>query len=172
MGIHRAAEVAWQAVRAALLRWQLFAIAVLPLWLLVGYGVFGGGPAGLFPLLLGTGVLVVFLAVLAGLTRLRPTVRRNRRLGPLDTGLTLAFHLALLGLGFYGATGVAFGLASVVLGLGTFWFTVAELTREWRDRVSGAVRRTSADPGPASHQRPHRRGAGDGDVIVVHEADR
>ena len=50
----------------ALLRWQLFAVPVLPLWLLVGFGFFGGGAGAFFLLFLGAAILLVFLAVLAG----------------------------------------------------------------------------------------------------------
>ncbi|HWD62982.1 MAG TPA: MFS transporter [Humibacter sp.] len=147
----------------ALLRWQLIAIPVLPLWLLIGYGIFGGGAGGFFLLFLGSAVLFAFQAVIAGLTRLRPRVRERRALGGWDAAALVVWHLALIGLGFFGATGVAFGVASVVLGLGVFWLTVWELTREWRNRVSGAVAEASAAP------RPTRRPGDDGDVIIVHE---
>ena len=162
-------------LRRALLRWQLFAVPVLPLWLLVGFGVFGGGAGGFFLLFLGSGVLFVFLAVLAGLTRLRPRVREERALGWWDVAATLAFHLALVGLGFFGAAGLAFGLAAVVLGIGTFWLTVWELVHEWRDRVSSAVARASTAPGAPQQSADgpsRRRGPDDGDVIVVHESGR
>jgi len=150
----------------ALLRWQLIAIPVLPLWLLIGYGVFGAGPAGFFLLFLGCAVLFVFLAVIAGLTRLRPVVRERRALGGRESVLLLAWHAALVGLGFFSATGVGFAVASVVLGLGVFWLTVWQLAREWRDRVSGAVAPAS------SPSRPTRHPGDDGDVIIVHEAGR
>ncbi|GAB3802174.1 hypothetical protein GCM10028798_18860 [Humibacter antri] len=161
------------ALRRALLRWQLVAVPVLPLWLLVGFGIFGSGVGGFFLLFLGSGVLFVFLAVLAGLTRLRPRVRERKAPGWWDAAATLAFHLALVGLGFFGATGVAFGLAAVVLGLGTFWLTLWELVREWRDRVSSAVTRASAAPGTAEQTADgpsRRRGPEDGEVIIVHES--
>jgi hypothetical protein len=151
-------------LRRALLRWQLFAVPVLPLWLFVGFGVFGRA-GGFFLLFLGAAVLFVFLAVLAGLTRLRPVVRETRALTWWDAAATLAFHVALVGLGFFGATGVAFGVAAIVLGLATFWLNVWELTHEWRERVSSAVARASAPP----RRRP---GPDNGDVIIVHEGGR
>jgi hypothetical protein len=160
-------------LRRAILRWQLFAIPVLPLWLLVGFGVFAGGAGGFFLLFIAAVVLFAFLAVIAGLTRLRPPVRETRAVGVWDAATTVAFHVALVGLGFFGATGVAFGAAAVLLGLTTFWLTVWELTREWRDRVSGAVARASArvDSASRSGVRPGpRRGPDDGDTIIVHEA--
>jgi len=157
-------------LRRALLRWQLFAVPVLPLWLLVGFGVFAGGASGFFLLFLAAGALFVFLAVLAGVTRLRPVVRQTRALAAWDAAATLAFHLAVVGLGFFGATGVAFGVAAVLLGLATFWLTIGELTREWRDRVSGAVARASARTSPVAASRPRRR-PDEGDTIIVHETD-
>jgi hypothetical protein len=160
-------------LRRAILRWQLFAIPVLPLWLLVGFGVFGGGAGGFFLLFIAAVVLFAFLAVLAGITRLRPPVRDTRAVGAWDAAVTVAFHVALVGLGFFGATGVAFGVAAALLGLTTFWLTAWQLTREWRDRVSGAVARASArvDLGSRSSVRPGpRRRPDDGDTIVVHEA--
>jgi hypothetical protein len=151
-------------LRRALLRWQPIAVPVLPLWLLVGFGVFGS-PGGFFLLFLGAGVLLVFLAVVAGLTRLRPAVRETRALGRWDAAATLAFHIAILGLGFFGATGVAFGVAAALLGLTTFWLVTWELVREWREKVSVAVDRASAPP------RRGRRPDG-GDVIIVREGGR
>ncbi|MGA0566289.1 MFS transporter permease [Rathayibacter sp. KR2-224] len=156
----------------ALLRWQLFAVPVLPLWLLVGFGFFGGGAGAFFLLFLGAAILLVFLAVLAGVTRLRPSVRTTRALGRWDAAATVAFHLALVGLGFFGATGAAFGIVSAVLGLATFWLAVWELLREWRDRVSDAVARASSwpDRAEAGAGRPVRgRRPDDGDVIIVRE---
>lgn len=153
-------------VRRALLRWQLYAVPVLPLWLLIGYGFFGGGPAGFFVLFLSTGVLLVFLAVVAGLTRARPIVRETRALGVWDAIATVAFHLAVVGLGFFGRTGLEFGAVAVVFGLTVFWLTVWELVHEWRERVSGAVARASAAP------QPRRGRPDDGDVIIVHETGK
>ena len=156
-------------LRRALLRWQLIAIPVLPLWLLVGWGVFGAGAGGFFLLFLGSVVLFVFLAVLAGLTRLRPTVRTKRALGGWDAVATAAFHLAVIGLGFFGVTGVAFGAATVLLGLATFWLTLWELLGDWRTRMSAAAAQASVRPNPAPG---YRRPPEDGDVIIVHENGR
>ena len=159
-------------LRRAILRWQLFAIPVLPLWLLVGFGVFGGGAGGFFLLFIAAVVLFAFLAVIAGLTRLRPPVRDTRAVGVWDAAATIAFHVALVGLGFFGATGAAFGIVSAVLGLATFWLAVWELLREWRDRVSDAVARASSwpDRAEAGAGRPVRgRRPDDGDVIIVRE---
>jgi hypothetical protein len=169
-------------LRRALTRWQLFAIPVLPLWLLVGFGVFGSG-GGFFLTFLGSGVLFVLLAVLAGLTRARPFVREHGAMNRADAAATVAFHLAVIGLGFFGPGAIWFGLAAVLLGLATFWLTALELVREWRERVSGAVARASgrapragADSGenpdhtaPRTSKRMQGHGFDDGDVIIVHE---
>ena len=163
-------------VGRVLLRWQLIAIPVLPLWLLIGYGIFGEGAGGFFLLFLGSGVLFVFQAVIAGLTRLRPAVREDRSLGPWDAVALVVWHLALIGLGFFGPTGLAFGLVSVALGLGVFWLTVWQLVHEWRARVSGAVSQASstgpAPRGPMPRGTTSGRPGDDGDVIIVHEAGR
>jgi hypothetical protein len=153
-------------LRRVLLKWQLIAIPVLPLWLLVGWGVFGAGAAGFFLLFLGTAVLFVFLAVLAGLARLRPTVRTEHALGRWDAAATVAFHLAVIGLGFFGVTGVAFGVATVLLGLATFWLMLWELLGDWRTRMSAAAAQASVRPDAAPR---YRRPPDDGDVIIVHE---
>ncbi|QDZ14090.1 MFS transporter permease [Humibacter ginsenosidimutans] len=162
-------------LRRALLRWQLIAIPVLPLWLLIGWGIFGAGAAGFFLLFLGAGVLFVFLGVLAGLTRLRPGVREERAVGWWDAVATVAFHLAVIGLGCFGPTGVAFGVATVLFGLATFWLTVWELLGEWRQRMSGAAAQASVRPDTAPGQRQahgYRPPPDDGDVIIVHETGR
>ncbi len=156
-------------LRRALFRWQLFAVPVLPLWLLVGFGLFGSGAGAFFLVFFGAVVLFVFLGALAGLTRLRPAVRETRALGGWDAAATMAFHLAVVGLGFFGAFGPAFGIAAVVFGLCTFWLTVGGLVREWRGRVVGAVARASAGSGFATTA----RGAlDDGEIVVVREPRR
>lgn len=158
-------------VRRAILRWQLFAAVALPVWLFVGFGVFGSGAGGFFLLFIGAGVLFVFLAVLAGLTRLRPRVRETRAIGWWDVAVTVAFHLAVIGLGFFGVTGVAFGVATVLLGLAAFWLTLWELTTEWRNKVSDAVAKASGTAG-SSRSASRRHAPSDGDVIVIHEPGR
>lgn len=155
-------------LRRLLYRWQFLAAIALPGWLLVGWGVFGGS-GWVFPFLVfGVLALALFLVIVSALMRARPSVRETHALSWWDVAVLVAWHLCLVGLGFFGATTGLFTMLSIGLGLAGFWYAVSALIAEAGRRWVGG---TSHNRIP--HTRPARRpGPGDdGDVYVIHEGD-
>lgn len=140
-------------LRRGLRRWLLPAALVLPLWLLVGWGIFSGGAGTLLSvlLILAPAVLVGELLI-ALLVRLRPSVRAARAVSWRDALGIVVWHGLIVAVGcFVSAT---FGVVVVIAALAyvvLFWSSAAQLVRELRGLVPPADTR-------------------DG-VFVVHEVD-
>ena len=74
-------------IRRAFFRWQYLAIVVLPVWLAIGWAIFGGGGWGTLGLVLVVPLTVITLGVVALLMSVRPTVREQRALSWTDVGV-------------------------------------------------------------------------------------
>jgi len=136
-------------------RWQLLAIFALPLWLVVGWSIFGHGGWGIIGLFLAVPITAVSLALVTFLTRIRPSVRVERTLSWRDLPALALWHGSLFGLGFYGSTGMLFVLLGLLGALCSFWFAVRALVHDGGRRMSDTV---------AEHRRTTRD-----DTIIVHE---
>src|SRR6218665_2238635 len=146
-------------------RSQFLAIFALPLWLVVGWGIFGHGGWGLFGLFLAGPITAVSLALVTFLTRILPIVRAERTLSWRvraecilswrDLPALALWHGSFLGLGFYGSTGMLFVLLGILGALCSFWLAVRALVHDGGRRMSDTV---------AEHRRTTRD-----DTIVVHE---
>lgn len=154
-------------LRRLLYRWQFLAAIALPGWLLVGWGVFGGS-GWVFPFVLfGSLALALFLVIVSALMRARPSVHETHALSWWDVAVLVAWHLCLVGLGFFGATTGLFAMLSIGFGLAGFWYAISALLAEVGRKWLGA---------PSAHRIPpaqtsYRRGGDDGDVFVIHERD-
>ncbi len=114
---------------------QFWAIAVLPLWLLIGRGIQLAGPGwGLVALLVATPILSLALLVILGLTMARKSVRRSRMLSRTDVLTLSAWYLSLIFLGLV-AQPITI-IVAVIVGLAVFWIMVWQLLAETRDRIS------------------------------------
>ena len=167
-------------IRRAFSSWLGPAAVVLPIWLAVGWAVFGGGGWGTLGLVVVVPVAAVALAIVALLVRVRPAVRAERAASWIDVGVVGAWHAAIIGLGFYGATSTIFGVLAILLGIAAFWVAVWQLVRDGARRVQATMtefeRLAAQQPGSASgpdapRATPRRRppSDGDGDVYVVRE---
>ncbi|MET4157843.1 hypothetical protein [Agromyces sp. PvR057] len=162
--------------RRIFFRWIQAAMIVLPVWLVVGWAVFGGGGWGTLGLVITVPVTFVSLAVIALLTSMRPTVRETRAVSWADVGILGAWHAAIIAFGFSGPSMAAFAVLSIALALVAFWYAIVQLVRDGAKRMqetmaeyervaqAGAVPRTDAGGGP-SVQQPYDLG----EVIVVEE---
>ena len=130
-------------LRRAAFVWQFAAVVVLPLWLLVGYAIWGPGLAGFLGISLLAPLLVVALLALAALFTARASVRRPRMLGPADTAVLAVVTVAVAGFGFFTPATPWFGVLAVAGVLGGFWLGGSELVTEIRT----GMRRTLADLG-------------------------
>ncbi|QHF20100.1 hypothetical protein GTU71_03980 [Rathayibacter sp. VKM Ac-2762] len=108
--------------RRAFGSWQFPAAIVLPLWILLGYGVFGGSSGWtVLGLVIALPILAVALAAVAAIVAFRVTVRPTRTPAWGDVVVVGAWHLSLIAFGFFPPGAWALGLLSVVLGVAAFW---------------------------------------------------
>ncbi|PPI48144.1 hypothetical protein [Rathayibacter iranicus] len=108
--------------RRAFGSWQFPAAIVLPLWILVGYGLFGGSSGWtVLGLVIALPILSVALAVVASIVAFRVTVRPTRTPAWGDVAAVGAWHLSLVALGFFPPGAWALGVLSVALGVAAFW---------------------------------------------------
>lgn len=156
-------------LRRAFFRWLFPAAFLLPLWLLVGWGVFQGGWAILWVLLLGAPSVFVGQLVLTLLTRSRPSVRTARAVSWWDVAGFGLWHALTIAVGCFipGAFGWLLA-AAIVVGIGLVWLQLWQL---WNEAGSGTRLRETiswrAEPaaaGEPAETRVH-------EVIVVRESE-
>lgn len=122
-------------LRRAFFYLQFWAIAVLPLWVLIGRGVqLEGSGWGLLGLLLATPLLSLGLLVTLGLTVARRSVRRAKLVSRLDVAVLLVWYASLVLLGLIAKPFTV--ILAIVVGLIVFWTMVWQLFNELRNRVS------------------------------------
>ena len=168
-------------IRRAFLSWLVAAVVILPIWLGVGWAVFGGGGWGTLGLLVTVPVAFIGLGIIALVVWARPTVRAERAVSWTDVGVIGAWHASIIGLGFYGQTATIFGVLAVLLGLAVFWTSIWQLVSDGARRVQAtmteferlAAQQGAGSPDAAADAPPRRSrfddGDGDGEVIIVRE---
>jgi len=147
------------AFRRLFYRWLWLAVLVLPLWLLVGWGVFqAGGWAFLWVLFIAIPSVFIGQLVLAGMVRARPSVAADRAVSWTDVATFGAWHALTIAVGFYDPRWFPAALAlAIAAGVVTVWLTMRQLWREAgrpSERLRGAGR---------------AGGAGSGAVVVIRE---
>lgn len=120
-------------VRRAFFRWLLPAAFLLPLWLLVGWIVFGASPWALLWVFVSAPIVFVGQLVLSLLVRARGTVRATRAVSWADVAGFGAWHALIIALGVFDATWwwPVFGL-TVAVGIALLWLALWQLWREAR----------------------------------------
>ncbi len=130
-------------IRRAAFVWQFAAVVVLPLWLLVGYAIWGAGLGGFLGLSLLAPLLAVAELALAALFTARASVRRPRMLGLADTAVIAVVTGAVAFAALFTAATPWLGVLAVAGLLGGFWLGGRELVTE----IRSGMRRTLADLG-------------------------
>ncbi|QTV79667.1 MFS transporter permease [Microbacterium sp. NIBRBAC000506063] len=156
-------------LRRAFYTWLLPAALVLPLWLLVGWGVFrAGGWAFLWVLFIALPSVLIGQIVFALLVRARPSARYQRAVSWWDVAGFGAWHGLTIALGFYPQGWFALLLtAAIIVGIGMVWLLLWQLWAEARGSLTVATvggTYLSEDVGAASGD------ASDADFIVIEEA--
>lgn len=165
----RASRGLLPAVRRAAFVWQFAAAVVLPLWLLVGYAVWGAGLGGLLGITLLAPLTVVGLLGFAGLLTARSAVRRARMLGSADAGVLALITAALVGVGFFGPATTWFGVLAVAAVLGGWWLAGWELVIDVRTRMRRTLAAFGLGPEAAE---PSRTPIDAGEYVVIKPSDR
>jgi len=156
-------------LREAFYRWLIPAAFVLPLWLLIGWIVFGANPWALLWVIVSAPIVLVGQLVLTLLVRARGTVRAERAVSWTDAGVLGAWHVLVIALGVFDARWwwPIFGL-TIAVGFAALWVSFWQLWRE--AKPSPVVLRTAGGVGyipPTSPASPSRADAPD--VFVVTE---
>lgn len=131
-------------LRRAFYWWMFPAAIVLPLWLLIGWGVFqAGGWVFLWVLFIAIPSVLIGQLVLSFLVRARPSVRANGAVSWLDVAGFSVWHILVILVGCFIESWFPLLLtAAIVAAIGLFWLTLRQLRAEIVERVkmnSGGV---------------------------------
>ena len=156
------------APRRAFFAWQFAAAAVLPLWLLLGYAVWGASVGGLLSVVLLAPLVLVVELGLALLFSARAGVRRSRALDLPAVGVLAAYQVGVIGFGFFGPASAWFGLLAAVAAIGGFWLGGRLLVRDVRERMQATMTAFGRPP-----QAPAARAPIDaGEYVVIKPSSR
>lgn len=128
-------------LRRAFFVWLIPSAFLLPLWLLIGWGVFNAQALGLIWVLL-IAIPSVFIGqlIFTLLVRARGTVRASRAVSWGDVLAFTVWHGLTVALGFFNPVSwVWLFLTAIVAGLGLFWYLIWALVRESRPQLRGAA---------------------------------
>lgn len=123
--------------RRALFYWQFTAALLLPVWVVVGRGLYGASSGWdiLLYIVLSI-VLGIALLSVAGLTTARKSVRSSRAVSTRDAIILVAWHVAIIAYGFNDFALLA--ALIILLTVVAFWQAAIALFTETRDRVRSA----------------------------------
>lgn len=146
--------------RRAFIKWLFPAAVLLPLWLLIGWGVFqAGGWVFLWVLFIAIPSVLIGQIIMTLLVRARPSVRSRGAVSWLDVVGFSVWHALVVAVGFYPETWFPLLLTgAIVAGLGLLWLSLRQLRGEMSSAVVGGF----AQPGevlivtdvPPSDDRP------------------
>ena len=154
--------------RRALYYWQFTAAILLPVWVVIGRGLFGSPTGWDLALYIVLGIILGFsLLAVAALTVARKQVRDARALTGRDTLVLGIWHGAVILFGFVGAPWVA--AIVVVVTIAAFWNAVWTLFTETRTRLRNAFTIPDFAPQPSQVDAGHydAQAPGQGDIIIV-----
>lgn len=160
------------SLRRAFFGWLIPAAFILPLWLLVGWGIFNaGGWAFLWVLFLAIPGVFIWQLILTLLVRARGTVRAEHAVSWWDVLGFTVWHGLLISLGFFVRDWWAPAMVTAILvGVGLFWL---ELWQLWREAKGGAAVVLHTSEGvaylPPMDVAPPRADTADPNVIVITE---
>ncbi|ALS56516.1 hypothetical protein [Rathayibacter toxicus] len=155
-------------MRRAFCSWQFPAAILIPLWILIGYGFFGGSSGWtLLGLVIALPILALCLAVVASLVVFRITVRPTRTPGWSDVVVVGAWQLSLVAFGFFPPGAWALGIVSVALGLVAFWHSVWRFLADARATLLSFTVRAQGVSSPVVGKGINPERPQDGQTIVL-----
>ncbi|WP_374010835.1 hypothetical protein [Leifsonia sp. LS-T14] len=158
-------------IRKAFYWWLFPAAVVLPVWVLVGWAAFSQGSGWSFlGLLVLCPILFVAMLVVSGIVIARRSVREKRAVSWWDVALFAAWHLTVIGFGFFvpGLTGW-FAVAGILLFIATFWVALWQLLTETRARVQQTFAAYERAAQPKVTEYPASDPVDAGEYIVIEE---
>ena len=152
-------------IRRAFRTRMVIAAVALPIWPLIGWGIFGGGGWQFLGLLISMPILFVAMMAVAGLIWARPTVRRERAVSWADVGVLTLWHASVIGFGLFGTWSNAFAVLGVIVGLAAFWLVLWEFFTDARDRARETL--AEFEQMAARPSNPNLPGIRDGEELIV-----
>jgi len=134
-------------IRRAFYYWQFPAAVILPLWLLIGWGIYADGFWSFVGLLILCPILFLAMIIVGVLISLRAAVRGEKAVSWIDVGVLAFWHLMIIGFGFYGDSANWFAVGGVIGFLLAFWMSIYQLVQMGRFAVET---QTSTTVGPLS----------------------
>jgi len=122
-------------IRRAFYYWQFIAAAVLPLWLVVGWPIFGAGGWKILGVFVGAVILGLALLLVAVLNFARKDVRRGRIVSWADVAMLTLWHALIVIVGFYADVAPWVSILVIVVGAAACWLSAWELYAAARRRV-------------------------------------
>lgn len=163
-------------IRRVFFYWQFIAAAVLPLWLVVGWPIFGAGGWKILGVFVGAVLLGLALVAVAVLNYARRDVRRKRIVSWPDVAVLTLWHALVVFVGFYADVAPWLSVLVIVVGVAAFWLSAWELYAAARRRVRAVMSQIDdlarpVTPAPGIRRDPYgsHRVEPDAGVIVVPE---
>lgn len=163
-------------LRRAVYYWQLAAVLLLPLWLFVGWGIWGGSAWTFFGVVVAAPILFVALLIVTLVIYGRAEVREHNALSWTDVGILAVWHASIIGFGCFGSTASLFAVLTAVFGLTAFWVALWELVRSVTRKARATLKEFESMTGAGTHYgtvTPPRdrddRTNPDDDVFVIYE---
>ncbi len=161
-------------VRRAFRPWMFIASIVLPIWPLIGWGIFGGGGWEFIGLVIAMPILFLALTAVSLLIYARPTVRREKAVAWWDILILTLWHVFIIGFGLFGPNTSTFAVLGVLAGIVAFWYSVwaffTDAARRARETLAEFEQMATAPtvgrvpPGSSTVSEEH--------VIIVQESPR
>lgn len=157
-------------LRRVFYRWLFPAAVVLPLWLLVGWGIFNaGGWAFLWVLFIAIPSVFIGQLVLTMLVRSRPSARETRMVSWWDVAGFTLWHGLTIAVGCYPQSWFPLLLTgAIATGLALFWLMLWQLWNEAKGSRE-SIRFMASSPVDAAEEAPRHTPA-DSEVFVIREA--
>ncbi len=154
-------------LREAFFRWLLPAAFLLPIWLLVGWGVFNaGGWAFLWVLFIAIPSVFFGQLILTLLVRSRPSVRDTRAVSWWDVVGFALWHVLTIAVGCYPQNWFPLLLAAAILvAVLLFWSTLRQLWSESKASTTGIRFTTVAGAGAPQPERSRSHS----EVFIIEE---
>ncbi|MDT0157059.1 MFS transporter permease [Microbacterium sp. ARD32] len=157
-------------LREAFFRWLLPAAFLLPLWLFVGWAIFGRSAGSLlWVLLMAMPTVFAGQLILTLLTRSRPSVRAERALSWWDVVGFAVWHLLTIGVGLFldGAFGWLL-TGAIIAAIALFWLQLWQLWNEARG--TGIRFRETVGWRTAARSDDDRAARAQPEVVVIEES--
>ena len=156
-------------LRRVFYRWLFPAAVVLPLWLLIGWGIFNaGGWAFLWVLFIAIPSVFLGQLVLTLLVRARPSARETGMVSWWDVAGFTLWHGLTIAVGCYPQAWFPLLLTgAIVTALVMFWLMLRQLWNEAKG-ARGSIRFMASSPVDAAEE-PARQAPADSEVFIIRE---